>query len=463
MKRLLKGGTVVSPEGLKQLDVLIDEETGQILRVEPQLNLASVAEKYEVVDVTGKLLFPGFIDAHTHFDLEVSGTVTADDFTTGTRAAISGGTTMIIDFATQNKGETLKEALSNWHQKADGKSSCDYGFHMAVSDWNEAVSLELEEMMAKGITSFKLYMTYPAMILDDKSIYQVLKRLKQIGGITGVHCENAGMIDALVKEEKEQGHLTPATHPRTRPALAEAEAIDRLLKLAKEADTPVIVVHLSSAAGLKEIQYARAEGQEFFVESCPQYFVMENSRYSLPGFEGAKYICSPPLRTAADQDVLWQALKDGQIQTIATDHCSFTTEQKAAGRDDFSRVPNGMPGTENRPVLMYTYGVKENRISLEQMCALLSTNAAKLYGMYPRKGAIAVGSDADIVVWDPDKTWTISVDNQESVCDYSPYEGTAVCGEAEAVYLHGKLAASHGTIVNPLMGQFVKRGKYQTF
>ncbi|MGL5437873.1 MAG: dihydropyrimidinase [Lachnospiraceae bacterium] len=463
MKRLLKGGTVVSSTGLTQLDILIDDEQGTICRAEPQIDPSLLEAGTELVDVTGKLLFPGFIDAHTHFELEVSGTVTADDFTTGTKAALSGGTTMIIDFATQNKGETLTEALANWHRKADGKSSCDYGYHMAISDWNEAVSQELEQMMAAGVTSFKLYMTYPAMILDDKSIYQVLKRLKHIGGITGVHCENKGLIDALVEEEKAQGHFDPAAHPRTRPDLAEAEAIDRLLKLAKEADAPVIVVHLSSAAGLREILHARAEGQQFFVETCPQYLLMEDSRYGLPDFEGAKYICSPPLRTVADQELLWQALQEGQIQTIATDHCSFTMEQKAAGRDDFSQVPNGMPGTENRPVLMYTYGVKENRISLEQMCALLSENPARLYGMYPRKGAIAVGSDADIVVWDPDKSWTISADNQQSVCGYSPYEGTPVCGEAWLVYLHGRPVAERGTIVNPLQGTYVKRGKYQAF
>lgn len=461
MKRLLKGGTVVSPEGLRQMDVLIDDEAGIICRVEPQLEHLETGT--EVVDVGGKLLFPGFIDAHTHFDLEVSNTVTADDFVTGTRAALSGGTTMVIDFATQNKGETLTEALANWHQKADGKASCDYSFHMAISDWNEAVSAEMEQMMEAGVSSFKLYMTYPAMVLDDKSIFQVLRRLKQIGGITGVHCENKGLIDALVEEEKAQGHRDPATHPRTRPDLAEAEAIDRLLKLAKKAETPVIIVHLSSAAGLMEVRYARAEGQEFYVETCPQYLLMDDSCYRAPGFAGAKYVCSPPIRKKTDQEALWRGLREGQIQTIGTDHCSFTMQQKEAGKDDFSRIPNGMPGVENRPVLMYTYGVKENRLSLEQMCALLSTNPARLYGVYPQKGVIAAGSDADIVVWDPEKTWTISAANQQSVCDYSPYEGTPVCGLAECVYLHGKPAARYGKTVEPLQGRYVKRGQYQSF
>lgn len=461
MKRLLKGGIVVSPEGCRQLDVLMDEAAGIICRAEPQIDhLAAAAE---VMDVTGKLLFPGFIDPHTHFDLDVSDTVTADDYITGTKAALSGGTTMVIDFATQNKGETLKEALANWHRKAGGKASCDYSFHMAISDLNEAVGAEMEDMMAAGITSFKLYMTYPAMVLDDKSIFRVLRRLKQIGGITGVHCENMGLIEALVEEEKAQGHLDPAAHPRTRPDLAEAEAVDRLLKLAKKAETPVIIVHLSSAAGLREVLHARAEDQEFYVETCPQYLLMEDSCYRAPGFEGAKYVCSPPIRKKADQEALWEALREGQIQTVGTDHCSFTMAQKEAGRNDFSRIPNGMPGVENRPVLMYTYGVKEHRISLEQMCALLSANPARLYGVYPQKGVIAPGSDADIVVWDPDKTWTISADNQQSACDYSPYEGTPVCGAAERVYLHGIPAAEEGKIINPLKGRFIKRGKYQIF
>lgn len=461
MRRLLKGGTVVSGRELKKMDILMDEANGKISAMAEQIGIE--AADVEVVDVTGKLLFPGFIDAHTHFDLEVSNTVTADDFESGTKAAISGGTTMIIDFATQNRGETLKEALENWHRKADGRCSCDYGFHMAISDWNEEVSRELETMMENGVTSFKLYMTYDAMVLNDKCIYQVLKRLKDLGGITGVHCENMGLIEALVEEEKAQGHFDPAAHPRTRPNLAEAEAIDRLLKLAKAADAPVIVVHLSSGEGYQEIKNAREAGQEIYVETCPQYLMMDDSRYGLPGFEGAKYVCSPPLRKGGDQTRLWNALHKNHIQTIATDHCSFTLEQKAAGREDFSKIPNGMPGVENRPVLMYTYGVRSERITLNQMCRLLSENPAKLYGMYPEKGCIAPGSDADIVVWNPDVNWTISVQNQVSVADYSPYEGTPVTGMAEKVYLRGRLAAENGRPADGYLGSYVKRGKYQVF
>ena len=461
MRRVLKGGTIVSGRELKKMDILMDEEHGKICAVAEQIGIE--AADVEVVDVTGMLLFPGFIDAHTHFDLEVSGTVTVDDFETGTKAAISGGTTLIIDFATQNRGETLQEALENWHRKADGRCSCDYAFHMAISDWNEEVSRELDLMMEKGVTSFKLYMTYDAMVLNDKCIYQVLKRLKEIGGITGVHCENMGLIEALVEEKKAQGQFSPAAHPETRPDLAEAEAIDRLLKLAKAADAPVIVVHLSSGAGYQEIKNAREAGQEIYVETCPQYLLMDDSRYGLPGFEGAKYVCSPPLRKGGDQTRLWNALHKNHIQTISTDHCSFTLEQKAAGREDFSKIPNGMPGVENRPVLMYTYGVRSERITLNQMCRLLSENPAKLYGMYPEKGCIAPGSDADIVVWDPNANWTISKQNQVSVTDYSPYEGTPVTGMAKKVYLRGRLAAENGKAVEEHFGTYVKRGKYQVF
>ncbi len=461
MRRILKGGTIVSGRELKKMDVLMDEEHGKICAVAEQIGIES--PDVEVVDVSGMLLFPGFIDAHTHFDLEVSNTVTADGFETGTKAAVSGGTTLIIDFATQNRGETLTEALENWHRKADGRCFCDYGFHMAISDWNEAVSRELETMIENGVTSFKLYMTYDAMVLNDKCIYQVLKRLKALGGITGVHCENMGLIEALVEEEKEQGHLGPDAHPRTRPDLAEAEAVGRLLKLAKAADAPVIVVHLSSGAGYQEIKNAREAGQEIYVETCPQYLLMDDSRYGLPGFDGAKYVCSPPLRKGGDQTRLWNALHKNHIQTISTDHCSFTLEQKAAGTDDFSRIPNGMPGVENRPVLMYTYGVRAERITLSQMCRLLSENPAKLYGVYPEKGCIAPGSDADIVVWDPNVNWTISVKNQVSAADYSPYEGAPVTGMARQVYLRGRLAAENGKPVEAHLGSYVKRGKYQVF
>ena len=370
MKKVLKGGTVVSGEGCKKADVLVED--GKIGAVAPEIT----DEEAEVVDVSGKLLFPGFIDAHTHFDLHVSGTVTADNFETGTKAALSG---------------------------------------------------------------------------------QVLKRLKEVGGIAGVHCENKGIIEALIEEEKAKGHLTTDAHPKTRPAVVEAEAISRLLKIADLVHTPVIIVHLSSGAGYQEVKYARERGQEVILETCPQYLVLNESVYSLPDFEGSKYVIAPTIKKETDSTRLWNAIRKDHIQTISTDHCSFTTGQKAAGKDDFTKIPCGMPGVESRPALIYSFGVLERDLKLEQMCRLLSENPAKLYGVYPQKGAIAPGSDADIVVWNPDTEWTMSVENQVANVDYCPFEGTKVKGKAEQVYLKGELAARDGNVVLEKKGSYVPR------
>ena len=453
MKRLLKGGIVVSGKGNIQSDVLIEDE--KIVMVQPEINDTEA----ELVDVSGRLLFPGFIDAHTHFDLEVSGTVTADDFETGTKAAVAGGTTLIIDFATQNKGETLQEALANWHKKADGKSSCDYGFHMALSDWKPSVSDELQTMMEEGVTTFKMYMTYDNMVLPDKELYQVLKRLKEVGGIAGIHCENKGAIEALVEEEKAAGHFGPSAHPKTRPAQVEAEAINRLLYLADLADVPVVVVHLSSRTGYEEVLAARKRGQKVYLETCPQYLLMDESCYDLPGFESAKYVIAPVIKTKEDQECLWQAVLHDEIQTVSTDHCSFTMAQKEAGLSDFTKIPCGMPGVETRPVLMYTYGVEKRGMAVEQMCRLLAENPARLYGVYPRKGCIAPGSDADIVVWNPKKQWTLTDENQLAHTDYQPYNSWQVIGMAEKVYLRGILAAENGRVTAVHQGRFIPRKK----
>lgn len=451
MKRLFRGGSVVSGSEIKQADVLTDGET--ILEIGENLENGEA----EIVDVAGKYLFPGFIDAHTHMDLDVSGTVTIDGFDTGTRAELAGGTTCIIDFATQNKGESLAFALSHWHEKADGKANCDYAFHLALSDWNEKISEELGEIVAGGIHSFKLYTTYDAMVVDDKSIYEILTRLKELGGIAGVHCENKGLIDARLEETlREKGDRKQvADYPATRPALAEAEAVSRILKIARCVDTPVIIVHLSSKEGYAEIEHARAQGQTVYVETCPQYLVMDDSRYALADNEGKKYMIAPPLRTPADQEVLWKALAENKIQTIATDHCSFTIEQKDMGKEDFSKTPCGMPGAEERPALIYQYGVHAGKISLTQMCAYLSENPAKLYHLYPKKGVLAPGSDADIVVWNPDTTWSMTAKAQQSACDYCPMEGTAIKGRAEQVYLRGTLAAENGTILETYKGHYI--------
>jgi len=450
MKYLIKGGMVVSSDGIVQADVLLED--GKVAAVARDME----AEGAELVDASGKYLMPGFIDAHTHFDLEVSGTVTADDFGTGTKAAIAGGTTCIIDFATQNKGETLKEALANWHRKADGKASCDYGFHMAISDWNTAAGEEIPDMFASGITSFKVYMTYNIRV-NDGEIYRILKRIKEYGGLVGVHCENGELIDRLIEDRRNSGDLGPSAHPLSRPACIEAEAINRLLTIARLADVPVMVVHLSSGEGLEVIQSARERGQKVYVETCPQYLLMDEGKYWLPGFEGAKYVISPPLRGKEDNEVLWAALKEEKIHTIATDHCSFTTKQKEMGIGDFTRIPNGMPGVETRAALMYTYGVLEGRITLEQMCRLMAENSARLYGMYPQKGCIQPGSDGDIVVWDPAYEGRISADCQLQNVDYAPFEGVQVKGRPEKVFLRGELVAENGSVLKENLGKYIAR------
>lgn len=452
MNILLRGGMVVSPMNTKKLDILISGS--KIIKIGRRLQ----EHDAHVVDCSGKLIFPGFIDAHTHFDLEVSDTVTADDFSFGTKAAVCGGTTTIIDFATQNKGEKLATALNNWHIKAFSNSSCDYAFHMAISDWNKDIKEEMVAMFEQGVTSFKAYMTYPAMMLSDEELFDMLDTIKKLGGIVGVHCESHGIINALKnKIIKEEGELSVATHPKTRPALCESEAVDRLLSIAQIIDVPVVVVHLSSKEGLQTIQRHRANGAEVYVETCPQYLLLDDSRYELKGLQGAKYVCSPPLRKKEDNRALWYGLKTGAIQTIATDHCSFTLEQKSVGLEDFSKMPNGLPAVENRGALIYTYGVLKKRITLEQMCRLLCENPAKLYGMYPKKGVIRVGSDADIVVYDPKHDAFISKATHHSKADYSAYEGYRVKGKVERVYLRGKEVVKDGELSLEHKGKYVKR------
>ena len=458
MKQILRGGTVVTGSGSFRADVLIDGE--KVAAVGSTEEIARLAEQdTQVADVAGCLLFPGFIDAHTHFDLHVAGTVTADDFATGTKAAVRGGTTTIVDFGTQYAGESLADGLRNWHEKADGKCSCDYSFHMSISDWNPSVSRELDDMMEEGITSFKLYMTYDTQV-DDRTIFEILRRLKEVGGITGVHCENSGMIAALQAEAKAEGRMGVESHPATRPAAAEAEAIDRLLRLAEVVDIPVIVVHLTCKEGYDVIMEARRRGQKVYAETCPHYLLMDDSLYSLPGFEGAKYVCAPPLRKKEDSQCLWKALADGTIQTVSTDPCSFTTEQKKLGMDDFTKIPGGMPGVETRGTLLYTYGVDAGRIPREKMCELLSENPAKLYGMYPLKGAIAPGSDADIVVMRTGVDDVVTAGGQVQNVDYAPFEGSKLTARIESVYLRGTQVVKDHQVVVEKTGKFVKRGKY---
>ena len=452
-KILLVGGYVVSARGVKKADVLISGE--KIVAVGKRLSADA-----QTVDVSGKLLFPGFIDAHTHFDLEVSDTVTADDFGSGTQSAVAGGVTTIVDFATQNKGETLSDALNNWHMKAFAKSSCDYAFHMAISDWCEEIKNELPAMFEQGVTSFKVYMIYDAMELSDRAIYELMTELKRYGGIVGCHCENSGIIGKLREEALSRGETAPKYHPLTRPDYTEAEAVNRFLSIAKAADAPCIVVHLSTRLGYEEILRARANGVKVYAETCPQYLLLDDRAYSAPFDTASKYICSPPLRKREDSKALWDALKTNNADTVSTDHCSFTIEQKRAGEGDFTKIPNGMPGVETRAILLYTYGVKKHRISIQQMCAYLSENPARLYGMYPKKGVIKAGSDADIVVFEPKRHGAITASRCHSKCGYTPFEGMKTAGGIEQVYLRGNLIYSDGDIMLANKGKYVTRGRY---
>ena len=455
MRTLFKGGSVVSGNGAKRSDLVIENEKVTDLG----RNLKGDFDR--VVDVTGCLLFPGFIDAHTHFDLDVCNTTTADDFWTGSRAALRGGTTTVIDFACPNKGESLHRGLDLWHQKADGRTFCDYGFHMTIDDWNESIRAELPDMFAKGVSSFKMYMTYPAMMVGDRDLYWALKELRSLGGICGVHCENAGVIDGMIAERKNAGELSPASHPLTRPPYLEAEAVSRLLRIAQAADCPVVIVHLTNQETLKEVEHARQRGQKVFVETCPQYLLLDDSVYFNEDYsQAARYVCAPPIRDKSQQDFLWKALRRGDIQTISTDHCSFTLAQKEMGREDFTKIPGGLPGVETRGELIYSYGVAKKRISLGRMCRALSENPARLYGLFPRKGQLRPGSDADIVVYDPGASHVIRADDCVANVDYNPYEGFVTAGGIRQVWLRGSLAVEDGRVLDETpQGRYMARGK----
>ena len=455
MRTLFKGGSVVSGRGVRRADLLVEGE--KVV----SLGRGLKAEADRTVDVTGCVLFPGFIDAHTHFDLEVAGTVTADGFASGSRAALRGGTTTVIDFACPDKGEPLAGGLARWREKAGGKTFCDYGFHMTIDDWGEDIRRELPEMFAQGISSFKMYMTYPAMMLGDRDLYWALKELKALGGICGVHCENAGVIDGMAAEAAARGELSPASHPRTRPPYLEAEAVGRLLRIAQAAQAPVVIVHLTNGEALEEVLRARKRGQTVYVETCPQYLLLDEELYAQEDFlEAARYVCAPPLRARKEQDELWKALRRGEIQTVSTDHCAFTLEQKALGREDFRKIPGGLPGVETRGELMWSFGVARRRIGAARMCSLLSEDPARLYGLFPRKGILQPGSDADIVVYDPSGGHIIRAEDCVSAAGYTPYEGFAADGGIRQVWLRGRLAVEEGNVLETdPRGRYMARGK----
>jgi len=453
MRTLIRHGTVVTPAGASVADVLIDGE--RIAAVGPQLAAADA-----VYDATGKYVIPGGIDVHTHLDMPLGDTVTADDFASGTVAAAFGGTTAVVDFAVQTRGRPMREAWETWMRKAEGRAAIDYGFHMIVTDLAPDGLEEMDALVAEGVTTFKLFMAYPGrLMVDDATIFRALRRAADNGGMVLMHAENGGVIEELVARARAEGHTAPRYHALTRPARTEAEATHRALALAELAGAPVYIVHVSCAEAVEEVAAARARGAHAWAETCPQYLFLSDECYDAPGFDGAKYVMSPPLRPKAGQERLWRALASDELQVVATDHCPFRMkDQKTIGRNDFSKIPGGAPGIETRMSLLYDGGVRSGRISLGRFVELTATNPAKLFGLYPRKGVIAAGSDADVVVWDPEKEVTWSAATHHMRVDYNPYEGRTVKGAAEAVWSRGRRVIEDGTFVGRAgAGQFLKR------
>ena len=451
---IIQNGTLVSSEKTWQADLALED--GRIAAVAPAI---PAAPGDQCLDAAGCLVFPGFIDPHTHLDMDNGVTVTAGDFPSGTLAAVCGGTTTILDFATQDRGGTLAQALERWHAKADGRSSCNYGFHMAVTDWNESTRRELRDMIAAGVTSLKVYLAYDALRVDDGALLDIFQECRALGLQIGCHCENGDIVNLLQRRELAKGNRGPAGHPASRPPAAEAEAVARCCRIAAMADCPVIIVHLSTEAGLEAPNYARnIYDPPMWAETCPQYLFLNESRYGIPGFEGAKYVMSPPLRTDEDRWEIGRALLNNEIQTLGSDHCSYNfAGQKELGREDFTKIPNGIPGLEHRPALLFSEYTGGAGLTPEQMCRILSENPARLYGMYPQKGVLAVGSDADVTVWDPEAVWTITAAAQHHKVDYTPYEGMTVTGRAKAVFVNGVLAARDGEPVQTGLGRYVFR------
>ena len=455
MQILIQNGTIVRSTGRRKADVLVKD--GKIVKIAPNID----AKADRVINAEGCYLFAGFIDTHTHFELNLGSTTTADDFESGTKAAVVGGTTTVLDFATQDRGMTMHDALNEWHRKADGKSSCNYGFHMAVSEWNDARKAEVDDMFRAGVSSFKMYMVYDAMKVTDGEIYDAQKFIRDRGGVIGVHCENYDLLQARIREERAKGNLGPTGHPASRPQAVEAEGVARLMRIAELSGSPAWVVHLSTADGLEEVRRARKRGVEVYAETCPQYFTLDVSQYAEP--DGAKYVMSPPLREAKDRAAILDGMKKKDIDFIGTDHCSFTMAQKAIGKDDFSKIPNGGAGIQNRAELVYTYAVETGAITLEQMALLMSERAAKLFGMFPKKGVLRVGSDADIAIFDPNDPHTISWKTNLHAIDNSPYEGKKVLGRTRDVILNGELVVENGKLVKPYCGRFVFRNPCERY
>lgn len=458
MSVLIKNGRIVTAVDDYYADVYVEGET--ITRI--GTNLDVVADT--VVDASGKLVIPGGIDPHTHLDMPFGGTTSADDFDSGTKAAAFGGTTTIIDFAIQGKGQSTLDGLDVWHHKAHGKATIDYGFHMIVTDMGVDRLSEMNKLAEAGVTSYKLFMAYPGVLyVDDGTLYRTFRQAGENQTRICMHAENGIVIDEIIREAIEAGHREPRWHALTRPTRMEAEGVHRAVAIAEVAKVPLYIVHLSSSDALDEVKRGRNRGVDVQAETCPQYLLLDQSWYDRPNFEGAKWVMTPALRESWNQGALWQGLRFGDLSAVATDHCPFCFKgQKELGREDFRKIPNGAPGVENRMSLVFSGGVLTGRISLNRFVEITSTAAAKTFGLFPKKGTIAVGSDADIVIFDPERREVISKDRPHThhmKVDYSAWEGHEVQGWTEKVFSRGRLIVDNGELRTEGGGKFVKRAR----
>ena len=454
---IVKGGTIVSASDtfIGDLGVV----NGKVVSVG---KIAEPAKR--VVDARGKVVIPGGIDAHTHFDMPFMGATTIDNFTTGSTSAIFGGTTSIVDSAIQKKGETFRHALDDWHKRADGKSAVDYGFHMIVTDFPEKQQKEMDKLVDEGVSSFKLFMAYPGIFMsDDTTIFRALMRTRDNGGMICMHAENGSVIDVLIQKAIAEGKTAPEWHALTRPMTAEAEATHRAIALAEIAGVPIYFVHLSAGDAMEEVRAARARGLPVYAETCPQYLYLSEDDYRRPGFEGAKFVMSPPLRPSGNSERLWKGLVRNDLQVVSTDHCSFCMKAKTnqpgkeLGKKDFSKIPNGAPGVEYRMLLLWD-AVQRGKITENRFVEITSANPAKIFGLYPRKGHLNPGADADIVIIDPNKPFTFSQKSHHSAADYNPYEGVTVKGSIRDVFSRGEAMVLDGKWAGSTKhGRFLKR------
>lgn len=454
MDTIIKNGTIVTSTDTHKADILIENEI--ITRIEKNLN----GKADRIINADGDYIFPGGIDVHTHLDMPFGGTVSADNFQTGHIAAAFGGTTTHIDFAIQGKGQTLKQTLNIWQAKAEGKACIDYGFHIAVTDLPDSILEEIPSVLEYGVSSLKLFMAYKGILqVDDSLLLRTLKVAKDHGILVCVHAENGDVIEVLVNDMVNQGKLDPIFHAKSRPHLAEAEATSRAIFLAQIADAPIYIVHLSCKSALEQVRKARQQGLNVLAETCSQYLFCSESDLDKPNFEGAKFVCSPPMRTEEDQQALWQGLANDDLQVVATDHCPFNFKgQKDMGRDNFTQIPNGCPGIEDRLKVLYTQGVATGKFSINRFVELTATNPAKIFGLYPQKGTIAAGSDADLIIFDPEKEHVISSATHHMNIDYNLYEGMQIKGMPKTVLLRGNVIIENDQFTGETgSGRFIKR------